>query len=101
MLLSHKKREAFTSLFILLSAVVLLCSSLSLNVSESVLAGQVNSALLVDFHYLNDYLVAYGNNILNLLNTAVLKLGNVNHAVLAGSNFNKCAEVHDTNYLAL
>ena len=33
--------------------------SLSLDVSESVLSGQVDTTLIVDFHYLDDYLVAY------------------------------------------
>jgi len=74
---------------------ILLC----LKVSKSVLAGKIYSALVVDLHYLNNDLVANGNDVLDLFNSLLVKLGDVNKSVLAGSNLDKCTEVHELYYL--
>ena len=63
----HKKsRQALSLAGFLFYLTVLSGSFLSLDVRESVLAGEVDPTLLVDLDDLYDYLIADGNNVLNL-----------------------------------
>ena len=76
---------------------VLLC----LDVSQRILAGQVDSALLVDLNDLYHDLVPDGNHIFHFFYPILIQLGNMNQAILAGCDFHECAKGHEPNYLAL
>ena len=73
---------------------------LCFDVCESVLAGEVDSTLTVYLRYLDYYLVANGYDVLYLLNTLLVKLGDVNEAVHTWYYLYECAEFHDAYYLA-
>ena len=68
---------------------------------QSVLAAEVCTALLVEAHELDPSVIAQVQNVLDLLNAAVLQLGDVNHAVVTGSNLNECADGQDADDLAV
>ena len=68
---------------------------------QSVLAGEVCTALLVEAHELDPSHVAQVQNVFDLFHAAVLQLGDVNHAVVAGSDLNECADGQDADNLAV
>lgn len=74
--------------------------SFSLDIRQRFLSGKSDLALLVDFDYLNDYLIAHVANILYLFNTSVFQLGNVYHSFFSRSELNERAETGDPNYLS-
>ena len=47
---------------------------LSFKISKSIASGQIDPALIIDLHYLNYDLIAYGNNVLYLFNSLLVKL---------------------------
>lgn len=73
----------------------------SLDLDESVSAGEVESALVVYLANLDYDLVADGNDILNAVNALDIKVADVDKTLLAGSDFNKRAEVHKAGNNAL
>ena len=68
----------------------------TLNLYESVSAGEVQSALVIDFANLDNNLIADSDNILNSLCALDIEVADVDKTLLAGSNLDKRAEVHQT-----
>jgi len=68
---------------------------------NSVLFGEVHSALLVNAEELDLDNVAFADNVLNLLNAEVFELGDVNHTFLTGSKFNESSDRNDLCNLTL
>ena len=63
--------------------------------------GYVYTALLVNLSYLNFQLIANVDNIFNLLNALLVKLGNVARPFLAWQELYKSAKIHSAGNLAL
>ena len=68
---------------------------------ERVLAGEVDAALLVDLGDLDPHHVADLAGVLHLLDALVGQLGDVNQAVLAGSQLHEGAEGHQAHHAAV
>ena len=83
-----------------LSALLLLCL-LGFESQNGVAAAQVDAALLVDVRHLDDDGITHSNNIFHPLDTLGVQLGDVDEALLARSDLDEGAEVHQTGDLAL
>ena len=68
---------------------------------QGIFAAEVCTTLLIEAHKLNPSHIAQVQHVLNLLNAAVLQLGDVHHSVVTGSNLYECANGQDANYLAV
>ena len=66
---------------------------------DNVIPDQVDTALGVDLTDLDFKFIADIHHVFHLFNPTVFKLGNVDHTILAGSQFNESTEVHDANHL--
>lgn len=71
------------------------------DLDKSIAAREVQPALVILRQHLNDNLVADMNCVLDLLGPLNIKLADVDHALLAGSNFDECAEAHQAGNDAL
>lgn len=80
--------------------VVSIGDEIIVKVIESVLAGEVDSALLVDLGDLDDHLVADRDHVLDLLDPSHIQLGDVDKSFFARCKLDECAEVHQTGDLA-
>ena len=74
---------------------------LGFDLDESVLAGEVPAALLVDLHELDPDHIADGNDILDLLDALAVELGDVDEAVLARGDLDERAELHQAHNAAI
>ena len=63
--------------------------------------GEVHPALFVDVGDFHPHHVADVHHVLHLFHPALSQLGDVDHAVLAGGQFHKGAEVQDANHFAV
>ena len=76
------------------SVLGLIFGNKTLDFDKSVAAGEVKSALVVDFNDLNKYAVAYVDNVLNLVNTLYVKAADVNKSLFTGSYLDERTEAH-------
>ena len=82
----------------LLADVVL--GSQSVDLDQNVAAAEVQPALIVDLEYLDADDVADVDNIGHMLGTLDVELADVDQTLLAGSDLNERAEIHDAGDLA-
>ena len=68
---------------------------------QGILAAEVRAALLIEAHELDPRHVADIQNVLDLFNAAVFKLGDVDHAVVARGDLNERADRQDADDLAV
>ena len=67
---------------------------------HDVVPDQIDPSLRIDLVDLHFQLIPDIDNILHLLHPVIIQLGDMDHAVLAGSQFHKGAEVHNPDHLA-
>jgi hypothetical protein len=57
--------------------------------------------LIIDFSHFNGYFIADFDHILDLINSVISKLADMNHAFFARQHFYKSAEIHNNGLLSV